>query len=308
MAAQVYRRMVVHQNFLRIDDERFVDALIEEALPEDRVSFRKYLSARPFGLGAISAGPGFGKTSSLSIGTLGMLQTFGKMYGSGPTHVAVDNFAVRIAKHDRNVVERYNKDKPAGSFSSRAHCKIIVRGYKFDDEVGAFMNLLRDPHLEPRHAAPKGLWRGQSKWQPNLSLVSWLLVLLRCPAFPELHDDASPVLRVMQAQIDGNDRWKSLRDVATRTITWEEYEKGGIVDERDVKISLAKILEVADMVCTTPALSTKGPYDEWKNQRAKAVALDEAGNLNRADLYTVWGNTLLPCLIAGDDDQIPPPS
>ncbi|EHK26789.1 uncharacterized protein TRIVIDRAFT_8730, partial [Trichoderma virens Gv29-8] len=38
----------------------------------------------------------------------------------------------------------------------------------------------------------------------------------------------------------------------------------------------------------------------------KGIAVDEAGNINRPDLYRVWGNTLLPCLMGGDDLQLPP--
>ncbi|KAL7943377.1 AAA domain-containing protein [Trichoderma barbatum] len=39
---------------------------------------------------------------------------------------------------------------------------------------------------------------------------------------------------------------------------------------------------------------------------AKGIAVDEAGNISRPDLYSVWGNTLLPCLLCGDDKQLTP--
>ncbi|KAL5083608.1 hypothetical protein Trisim1_001302 [Trichoderma cf. simile WF8] len=34
--------------------------------------------------------------------------------------------------------------------------------------------------------------------------------------------------------------------------------------------------------------------------------MDEAANMNRADLYGVWGNTLSPCFLFGDPKQLPP--
>lgn len=39
----------------------------------------------------------------------------------------------------------------------------------------------------------------------------------------------------------------------------------------------------------------KKPCEAWKNEIAKGIAVDEAGNINHPDLYSVWGNTLLPC-------------
>lgn len=42
-------------NFLQIDDDKFVDALIDEALPQDRARFRQYLSNRALGLGIVTA-------------------------------------------------------------------------------------------------------------------------------------------------------------------------------------------------------------------------------------------------------------
>jgi len=47
-------------------------------------------------------------------------------------------------------------------------------------------------------------------------------------------------------------------------------------------------------------------YPKFKNMRAEGVAIDEAGNMNRADLACVWGNTLIPCFLGGDARQLPP--
>lgn len=42
-------------NFLETNDERYIEALMMEALPSDRAGFQKYLSKRPLGLGIITA-------------------------------------------------------------------------------------------------------------------------------------------------------------------------------------------------------------------------------------------------------------
>lgn len=52
-------------------------------------------------------------------------------------------------------------------------------------------------------------------------------------------------------------------------------------------------------------MSCQRPYRPWKEELAQGVAIDEAGNISRPDLYAVWGNTLLPMAMAGDDKQLP---
>jgi hypothetical protein len=42
-------------NFLDIENQAYVNCILEEALPEDRARFREYLSNRPLGLGMITA-------------------------------------------------------------------------------------------------------------------------------------------------------------------------------------------------------------------------------------------------------------
>jgi hypothetical protein len=42
-------------NLWDVGDAEYADALIHEALPDDRVPFRQYLTARPLGIGIITA-------------------------------------------------------------------------------------------------------------------------------------------------------------------------------------------------------------------------------------------------------------
>jgi hypothetical protein len=77
-------------NLLGTDKDR-IKALMQEALPQDRVRFQTYLSERPIGLGIIGAG--VGSTTALAVGTIGMSCSLGKIYATGPTDIAVNDFA-----------------------------------------------------------------------------------------------------------------------------------------------------------------------------------------------------------------------
>lgn len=233
-----------------------------------------------------------------------MLRSLRKVYCSAPTHVATDNFAARLEITDARVTDRYNKGKSADD-TTRARRKLIVRPYKLTDEVEAFRNLLRHPHDADR-AAPRSSWKPESKWRLHLSCAYWLLALLRSPAVKELHRDASPALHDMQSALDNKEDLERLRDVATGAMDWTQYEEGTMVEHDTIKALLEMILSEADALCTTPSMSCKKPCEDWKNEIAKGIAVDEAGNINRPDLYSVWGNTLLPCLLAGDDKQLSP--
>lgn len=48
-------RLLPKVNFLDVRDAKYADAIVDEALPEDRARFRRYLSDRPLGLGIITA-------------------------------------------------------------------------------------------------------------------------------------------------------------------------------------------------------------------------------------------------------------
>ena len=54
-AAPAFVRPLPVVNLLDVGDAEYADALIHEALPDDRVPFRQYLTARPLGIGIITA-------------------------------------------------------------------------------------------------------------------------------------------------------------------------------------------------------------------------------------------------------------
>jgi hypothetical protein len=189
---------------------------------------------------------------------------------------------------------------------TRVRYKHVVRGYKIEDEASAFLHLLRSPD-DGDKAAPSSFLSGQSEWKMHLSAAYWLLVLLRSPnpKVRPLHRDESVALHEMRSRIEHDEQLHRLRAVASQGIDWVEYEQGLMVSKDRLDSLLGDVVRIADIVCTTPSLSAKEPYSAWKS-KAHGIAVDEAACMSRPDLYCVWGNTLLPCLIAGDDKQLPP--
>ncbi|KAM0351036.1 hypothetical protein ACHAPU_002817 [Fusarium lateritium] len=296
-------------NFLSINDPEYVDCILQEALPQDRARFREYLSKRPLGLGMITAGAGFGKTTAGVAATLAMRARLGKILCSGPTNIAIDNFADRLVQRDRAITDRFNKGKPP-SDKTRRRYNLIVRGYNPDHEAGAVASLLMDPKLGDK-AAPSSSWKFPSPWKLNSSCAFWLLLVLRSPAAGrELHPDDPKFLHDLQKRIDGHDDLLPVRQVARGVITWKKFTE---TIKRDfflnsIEAFIGFIIDNADILCVTPAASVNHKsFLRWKLSRARGFALDEAGCLSRGDLCCVWGNTLLPCFLFGDPRQLPPP-
>ncbi|KAK3327407.1 putative DNA helicase [Cercophora scortea] len=282
----------------------YINALVQEALPDDHSRFRKYFGERPLGLGVITAGPGFGKTTALAVATVGMMTSLGKIFGSAPSNVAVDNFAARVDSIASSVTDRFNHGKKADD-TTRARHKLIIRINKPVDEMNAFLRLLQHPHVGDKAAHQKG-WKVAPKWKLHLSLSFWLLVMLRSPAVREFRPDESETLQALRKSIDGAPSLARLRAVASGKIDYTEYQQGPMVS----RVQLGRIFEAlisgADFIASTPSLSEDGKYLSWKNDKAKGIAVDEAANMSRPDLFCVWGNTLRPCVLVGDDKQLAP--
>lgn len=249
-------------------------------------------------------GPGFGKTTALAVATLAMQGSLGRILCSAPSNVAVDNFAARIDSITSTVTARYNKDMQEDAPDRMRH-KLVVRAYKTFEEMDAFLILLENPSAGNTALFKRGS-AGTTTWQLNLSIAFWLLVVLRSSTVRPLHLDDHKVLHEMRERIDERNDLDRLRAVASGEMAWDDY-KGGSQVQRDKLTTLMKeILAAADMLCTTPEMTENcPPYHAWK-KTAKGVAVDEAANMNRADLVCVWGNVLLPCFLGGDPKQLPP--
>ncbi|CAH0049226.1 unnamed protein product [Clonostachys solani] len=291
-------------SYLDLGDPTYIDALLEDVLPQDRARFRGYFSNRPLGLSLVTAGPGFGKTTVIAVATLSMVSSIGPIYASAPTNVAVDNFASRLSAVDRNAVERCTKGK--SDDPERMRRRVIIRGYALLEEVQAFRRLLQTP-ADGDKAAPKRHWKPQSKWKLHLSASYWLLMILRSPAVRALEPEDAKILWSAQELYDAQPELQKLRELAAGHIEWKEFEGNMAGEPKQIQKMLETIIAVADIVCTTPSQSERVPtYKKWKKNTARAIAVDEAANMTRPDLDCVWGNMMLPCLLVGDEKQLEP--
>ncbi|KAK4155741.1 P-loop containing nucleoside triphosphate hydrolase protein [Chaetomidium leptoderma] len=295
-------------NLLAVQDQRYVDALLEEALPADRAPFREYLRHRTLGVGILIAAPGFGKTTLLSVAGLAMQASLGSILSSGPSNVAVDNLARRLDRISQSVCARYNRGKGQDD-QTRARHRLVIRGYNKDREIEAFMSLLKDPRFTP---VARGKER-KNPWQLQLSVAYWSLVILGAQSdrIPALQPDDSKGLHDLRVEINQHDSLRNLRAVATRQMAWQEFvQVEGInsLVQNDISSLMTKIVGIADILCTTPAqaVSDHGDYSRWAQRNARGVLVDEAANMHRADIGCVWGNALLPCFLGGDPQQLSP--
>ncbi len=228
-----------------------------------------------------------------------------KVYGSGPTHISVDNFAERIFEITSRLADRCNEGKDEND-TTRTRRHLVIRGYRMDHEVEAFFNMLSSG-VAGDAAKPRTSWGSPSRWKLNLSVAFWLLVLLGSKMTRPLHQDDSPALHDIRSLLLGRKTtgFPRLLSVISGQMSFDEYRKGGaMVTKDDIQKIMAIIISEADVVLTTPG-AIVGEYKKYWS-RAKAIAVDEAGCMHRPDLFHVWGNTLRPCVLAGDVKQLPP--
>ncbi|TIC98001.1 hypothetical protein CH35J_006902 [Colletotrichum higginsianum] len=295
-------------NFLDFKDEEYATALVSEALPADQERFRAYMTHRPLGLGIITAGPGFGKTTALAAATLMMGAKCGKVLCSGPSNVSVDNFAERIDRTSHTVTARFNKGRPDGD-PSRRRRQLVVRGYRAQDEFRAFLHLVKDPSESDTSFLSRG-W-SITPWKLRYSAAYWLLIVMRSPASflqgQDLDADDSKALHELRHHIELRADLKKLRALVTGETALDKYATLSQEEAKKLSSLLCSIVSRADFLCTTPARTERDKlFKWWKENSARAIAVDEAANMNRADLACVWGNTLLPCFLGGDPKQLPP--
>lgn len=234
-----------------------------------------------------------------------MKSSIGPVFASAPTHVAADNFAARLDAVSTSVTERYNSRKGA---QDHCHRFLVVRAFKEVDEERAFTSLLQNPDLG-NDAAPRNIWGAVSKWKLHLSASYWLLMCLGSPAVRPLRADDPRAIHQLRAKMLKNSALDRLFDVFSGKTTREQYLNEGKTVSQDVfKHLLREVIASACILCTLPSLSHTQEENIrlWKNKTARGIAVDEAANINRPDLYTIWGNTFLPCIPAGDEKQLAP--
>ncbi|KAL8380788.1 hypothetical protein RB595_005194 [Gaeumannomyces hyphopodioides] len=232
-----------------------------------------------------------------------------KLFGSGPSHAAVSNFADRFDTIARRVIARYNKGLEEAKQQSNL---VAVRGYNPQEEYTGLMSLLGEPS-KPKAARP-------SRWALPLTPSFYILLALGSEEVrPRTKEDAYLVGRIQRA-ILGTTRGDNFAKLVRKKITWSEYCALGEDDTPDYRF-MCKLFDFvvsqAAAVFTTPSLvqvsiprggDTKynSPYTRFWGERSTCVAIDEAANMHVHDLLQVWGNTLRPLCLAGDDKQLLP--
>ncbi|KAI9166633.1 ATP-dependent helicase [Paramyrothecium foliicola] len=231
---------------------------------------------------------------------------FHLVFCSAPTNVAIDHFAERINRISMTLTTRCNKDK-AQSDPTRIRRVFVIRGYKFSDEYAAFMHLLENPSASDAAVPERG--PNLSKWKLPLSVAFWSLVLLQSRATRGLDPDDCEALHKMQGIVAQRPELADYISCARGqgSLPVPSLANQGKKDFDTAIVDLFNlVITNADILCTTPAQSVKDEvYADFK-EAAKAIAIDEAANMHRADLACVWGNVMLPCFLGGDPHQLPP--
>ncbi|KAK4184092.1 hypothetical protein QBC35DRAFT_477596 [Podospora australis] len=309
-------------DYLGISDSVLRNAIIQEALPDDRARAEKYASNCVLGVNLItapSAQGGTGKTTAAVMMVIGALHCAdaGKVFGSGPTNTAVTNFSLRTYARESVTVDRCGSSSVGSSQFRRYNRPFVLRGFSLNHEVAVFVQILQDRIADDSSAAKAVRGSVTLTWTLALSPSNWLLAIFKSKGLrastvtpvTELDPADSPHLFSIQKELEDLARSpgpvKSLFQLAAGEITWEEYVKGATVDELFIKKQMGRLITAADVVMTTPALAQREPYiDAWSS--AKVIAVDEAGCMHKADLCSIWGNTLQPIILAGDINQLPP--
>ena len=95
----------------------------------------------------------------------------GKILCSGPSHVAVDNFAARLYECSASIARTYNGGMELDNLAARRNL-FVVRGYKPSDEMEAVKLLLEHPDEDPTAGRN---WHGTNNWRLPLSVAFWAL-------------------------------------------------------------------------------------------------------------------------------------
>ncbi|KAK3386396.1 P-loop containing nucleoside triphosphate hydrolase protein, partial [Sordaria brevicollis] len=313
-------RSIPSFDFFEIDDPVLKDAILMETLAHDKARMERYGSNCQYNIALVAAPGGTGKTTALSTLTLGGLKSSrgGKVFGSGPTNAAVTNFALRVHERAFAVTERCNKATPTSSTATpRYRIPLVVRGYGQKFEVAAFDHILKtgvadDTAHKPLNPADP------PRWRLALSPSNWLLAVLGSK-FLEENKEAGIVKNLLPEHASALHELKDeidklcVNDTAVARIvqrirgelSWDDYRSGTSVPRNIIPGWLERIIGIADVVMTTPAAAQK-PWFSKSWATAKIIAIDEAGCMHKADLCSIWGNTLRPAILAGDVKQLPP--
>lgn len=242
----------------------------------------------------------------------------GFTYCSAGTHSAVSNICERVEGLDiaasegalfydelygfSLVADPDTSDLPVDDIGRRR--KLIIRGFNLNNEVLIIKLLFENPELVDEEAELLTSIR-QRHWHLAQTVTFWFFLALGHSRVSGRNIEPSDPIKIHKFKklLDDMSEVSPLRDLASGKLGWSEYINEGQVSDSVLKSIVAKLLDFADLIFTTPARSCGEGFASAK-ARAKAIVLDEAAGMHRADAYCVHGNTLLPCLLAGDEKQL----
>ncbi|KAG9258640.1 AAA domain-containing protein [Emericellopsis atlantica] len=281
------------------EDSLYWAALQCEVDADDQAQFERHMAQVPLGIAIISAGAGYGKTTRVAVATLSLTDRVKKVYASGPTHIAVNNFVERTDRVDVAAVA-YCREGECGD-ENRVR-RFIVRGRLADDNVRAARRLLENPDATEAELFPWQVGRN-NRWQLHLSLAYWVLKALGSPAVPELVETDPEAIWELRAQLVSVHGGQAMVD-AIKARDWDAIVADDNISGKSLETYMKMLLKKADIVFSTPAMSNKGEHWAWKRLNTAGYAVDEAANMKRADMTRVWGNSSLPIVMAGDGEFI----
>lgn len=215
-----------------------------------------------------------------------MARTLGKVYVSAPSLAEVDNFARRIDMLDQRVVVRHSNNLTKNGQHMSVRRKLIIRGLSMPDEIETLHSLLQRPR--GNGGTSEAAFQDIANGLFYLSAAFWLLKVLGFPAIPAIEERDHPVIKSLRKKLETDPVFLSLVAVARGKLSWAVYARAAPNSKESLTKLFQLLIEEADIVCTTPALSEEAPYRQWKTTRAKGIAIDEASGMGRPDLYCVW--------------------
>lgn len=238
------------------------------------------------------------------------------MYGTGPTNSAVGNFSLRQYAIGLSIAKKCNAARlaPIGS-KPLYRAPLAMCGYSSQVELEAIRTIFRTNVADNSVFQTYG--QGSTpQWQLPLTPTNWLLVVLGFLALEDCkvegavtsllpeHPEFLHELRAeIQALAGSNGPVDRLLKLAKGEITYEAYSTSDMVHNDLIEWWIRRIIGNARSVNTAPSdAQTSWYYSAWA--RAKFVAVDEAGCMHKADLCSVWGNTLRTLVLASDIKQL----
>lgn len=254
------------------------------------------------------------------MGTLALASSQGFTYCSASTDVAVTNMCELVERLDiamARAAVRYDElsgyslvaDTDTNNFPVNdvgRRRKLIIRGLSIHSELRTINLLLENPVLGDNEVdILKSIH--QHEWHLAQTVTFWFLLALgHTRVIGREVEPSDPVkIHTFRNFLDGIPELSLLRELASGRLGWSEYLSQGMISDKLLGFILAKLVESADLLFTTPAVSSGEDFGLART-RAKAIVFDDAAAMHRADAYCVHGNTLLPCLLAGDGKQLGP--